>query len=98
MVKQNFKPDFKFYRATHLETGEVKLIVARNDEELFFTLDEYASPYEFVIEEIDPESLPPLSIDFTPDEELKKELTKLPSLRILTPRDLDRIFKKLVFQ
>jgi len=91
------KQNFRFYRTTHLETGEVKLIIARNDEELFYALDEYASPYEFLIEEIDPESLPPILIDLTADKELKEELMEVRPLRILQIKDLNKAFKNLLF-
>ena len=91
------KQNFRFYRATHLETGEVKLIIARNDGKVFYALDEYASPYEFLIEEIDPESLPPILIDLTADKELKEELMEVRPLRILQIKDLNKAFKNLLF-
>ena len=93
-MKEN---QFRFYKVyTSSEKKEVFLIVARDDEELFWVLDQIGSPYEFVIEELDSQKMPPLLFDFTPSPDLKEELFKIPSSRVLNFSDLDKAFERLV--
>ena len=82
----------KLYRVRWPD-GEVELIVAENDEELFFILDEEASPLGALVEEVDLDK----NIRIRPGNKLLSitEIMRLPVKRKLSPKDFDRALKNL---
>jgi len=76
------------------KNGEVEIVFAESDEDLFFALDEVGSPYEAIIEEIEP----PNGVRISP-RNWKSAVTDILAdskvIRRITKSDLDRAFDVL---